>query len=161
MHPSIHDLIKGRLEVVRADLNDALGRLTDADLDWAPTEGMRTVGGQLREIAGTERQLLALLKRGKQLSGEVANDFGEEGKSIEGLRRALTDVRGETLRYLDSLSEEALAGFVPMPEGWFESLNQREVPLAENFRSIAQHEWYHVGQLVSYLWSRGDDPYKW
>ena len=122
---------------------------------------MRTVGGQLREIAGTERQLLALLERGEHLSGEVANDFGEQGNTLQGLKKALGDIRAETLNYLDSSSEEDLARFVSMPEGWFESLDQTEVPLAENFRSIAQHEWYHVGQLVSYLWSRGDNPYKW
>ena len=30
----------------------------------------------------------------------------------------------------------------------------------EVLRNIAAHEWYHTGQLVSYLWTRGEDPYK-
>ncbi|MBA3727044.1 MAG: DinB family protein [Armatimonadetes bacterium] len=158
---SLHRRLKARLALVRADLDEAMGRLRDEDLDWAPREGMRTVGGQLTEIAGTERQLLAWLRRQERIPFELANDFGDRAKSIEGMRGALEEVRGETLAYIDSLSEDQLEAPVPMDPLWFESLGQKEVPLGEPIRSLAQHEWYHVGQLVSYLWSRGDDPYKW
>ncbi|MGI8924177.1 MAG: DinB family protein [Fimbriimonadales bacterium] len=149
------------MALVRADLYEVLGRLKDEDLPWAPSRGMRTIAGQLAEIAGTERQLMAWLLDQKQISFEVANEFGDRGLSLAGMKEALDEVRASTLVFMDSLAEEDLETPVPMPEGWFESLGQPEIQPSEVFRSLAQHEWYHVGQLVSYLWSRGDDPYKW
>ena len=62
---------------------------------------------------------------------------------------------------MDSLSESELQSPVKFPTDWWEGLLQPELPMHECFRTIAYHEWYHTGQLVSYLWSRGDDPYDW
>jgi uncharacterized damage-inducible protein DinB len=157
----LHDRLKARLRLVREDLHEVMGRLQDADLAFAPAEGMRTIGGQLAEIAGTERQIMAWLRDGERIPFQEANDFGAQGSSLAGMSRALEEVRSATLAYLDSLSDEELKMPVKMPKGWFESLGAEAVPPSEVFRSIAQHEWYHVGQLVSYQWFRGDDPYKW
>ncbi len=157
----LHERLKGRLAIVREDLDEVLARLRDADMRWAPSAGMRTVGGQLVEIAATERQVLAWMRDGKHLSFEEAEDFGERASTLGGMKETLTETRRETLAYLDSLSEVDLETPAPFPERWFESLRQPMMQRSEAFRSIAQHEWYHVGQLVSYLWSRGDNPYKW
>jgi uncharacterized damage-inducible protein DinB len=35
------------------------------------------------------------------------------------------------------------------------------LPRAELVLNIADHEYYHVGQLTSYPWFRGDNPYHW
>ena len=157
----IHDRLKARFSLVRSDLDEVIARLSDDDLSFAPREGMRTIGGQLAEIAGTEIQVLGYLRDGKHIPWEESNDFGERARSLEGMKAALNEVRQATLDYLDSLTEEQLERPIPMPKGWFESLESDAVPPSEVFRSIAQHEWYHVGQLVSYQWYRGDDPYKW
>ena len=37
----------------------------------------------------------------------------------------------------------------------------RTPPISEVLRSIATHESYHTGQLITYLWMRGDNPYEW
>ena len=158
---SLRDRLKARLQLVRNDLEEVMGRLHEGDLPFAPSEGMRTIGGQLAEIAGTERQLLAWLRDGEIIPFEKANAFYERAGSLAGMRDALNEVRSETLSYLDSLSEEELETPTSMPKGWYESLGADAVPPSEVFRSLAQHEWYHVGQLVSYQWFRGDDPYKW
>ena len=157
----VRERLKARMAIVREDLDEVLGRLSDADLPWAPAAGMRTVGGQLAEIAGTERQLLAWMRDGKHLPFEDAMNFGESAATLSGMKDVLSETRRETLAYLDSLPETDLETQAPFPERWFESLRQPMMQPSEAFRSIAQHEWYHVGQLVSYLWSRGDDPYKW
>jgi uncharacterized damage-inducible protein DinB len=157
----VRERLKARMAIVREDLDEVLGRLTDADLPWAPTAGMRTVGGQLAEIAGTERQVLTWMRDGKHLSFEEAENFGDSSSTLDGMKRVLNETRRETLAYLDSLSDADLETPAPFPERWFESLRQPMMQRSEAFRSIAEHEWYHVGQLVSYLWSRGDDPYKW
>jgi uncharacterized damage-inducible protein DinB len=149
-----------RLALVRADLDEAIGRLNDADLSWAPTEGMRTLGGQLQEIAATERQVLLLLKEGP--GSDFDSIFREcERETVAEFVELLRATRAETLALIASLSDEELETPRPMPKGWFEALGLERTPVSEVIRSIAQHEWYHVGQIVSYLWSRGDNPYKW
>ena len=159
--PGLHQLIKARLDLVREDLDEVTARLSDDMLPWAPAAGMRTIKGQLEEIAGTEVQTVTWMREGVQIPYEQAMAFGESTESLEGLKGVLRTVRAGTLAFLDSLSEKELAAPAPFPERWFESLRLPSVPPSEAFRSIAQHEWYHVGQLVSYLWARGDDPYKW
>lgn len=156
--PSLHTLLKNRLAVVRDDLDEVFARLTDDMLTWAPAPGMRTVQGQLSEIVGTEVQLKARIVHGQDLSYQK---FQDKSGSLAGLRSALDDERQDTIALIDSYSEGQLNSLVAIPEGWFEALLLPEVPLAEVFRSLAKHEWYHVGQLVSYMWSRGDDPYSW
>ena len=80
---------------------------------------------------------------------------------MEGLRDVLKEARLATLAFLDSLSEEDLEASVRFPTDWWEGLGLPELPLHEVLRNIAMHEWYHTGQLYSYLWSTGDDPDKW
>ena len=157
----LHDRLKARLQLVRNDLLEVMGRLKDEDLGFAPKDGMRTIGGQLAEIASTETQLLSYLKDGKELDWKVTNAKFESIGDLVGMKQALEETRAATLEYLDSLTEEQLEALAPMPKGWFESLGREAVPPSEVFRSLAQHEWYHVGQLVSYQWFRGDDPYSW
>lgn len=88
-------------------------------------------------------------------------DLGENQDSIDGMRVVLAEMRQETLAYIDSLSESELETHVAFEGRWWEALRQQAMQRSEAIRSIAAHEWYHTGQLVSYLWSRGDDPYKW
>lgn len=129
-------------------------------LAWAPSAGMRTVSGQLVEILSVEAHLVPALKEGRRLSDdEVAEMIGDEN-SLAGLRNALTEVRTRTLGYLDTLSEAELAEAVSVPQ-WYGAYWENPMPVGEHFRNVAEHEFYHAGQLISYLWARGDDPYAW
>ena len=155
------ELVKARLAHVRRWLDSVVGRLTPELMDWAPAEGMRTVSGQLAEIVAVELSLVPYLKEGRPLSDAEAEQIVSDWHSLENLKRSLIDVRGRTLDYLDSLTDEELAEEVPSGDAWFGTLWLPEMPRAEHFLNIAEHEFYHVGQLISYLWSHGDDPYKW
>lgn len=161
MENTRHVLLKARLALVRRDLTPIVERLTPDLMHWAPAAGMRTVAGQLVEIVATEMQLIALLKEGRQISDEEAQAMLGDCADLDNLRRALKDVRDQTLLYLGSLSEADLAQEVPFEGGWFASLMLPTIPRAEVFLNIADHEWYHVGQLTSYLWARGENPYDW
>ena len=161
MAHSRHTLLKSRLALVRRDLNQIMTRITPEMLDWAPAAGMRTVAGQIIEIVGTEYQLIVLLKQGRLLSDPEAAERIGDPASLANLRRAMLDIRRESLEYLDSLSESDLEHEVAFNGGWFGSLTLSTIPRAEVFVNVSDHEWYHVGQLTSYLWFRGDDPYKW
>ena len=154
------EIIRGRLDYAREWLDSVLPRLSEEMLPWAPKEGMRTVSGQLVEIIAVEAYLVPALKEGKKLSDdEIAALVGDEG-SLEGLKKALTEVRARTLAYLETLSEAELAEEVSLPQ-WYGAYWPKSMPRGEHFRNVAEHEFYHAGQLISYLWARGDDPYKW
>lgn len=154
-----HTLIKARLKTVRRDLDEAVSRTANEMLPWAPTPGMRTISGQFVEIISTEMQLVALLRDDKDISDEEARTIIGDCDDLQNLKDSLVRVRKDTLDYLDSLTESELSQEVEFGGGWFGSMGLPTIPRAEIFVSIADHEWYHVGQLTSYLWSRGINPY--
>ena len=157
----LQEQLKARFNMVRRDLNRVLDRFTEDDYHWAPTEGMRTVHGQLFEIVGKEVELLDYAKKGGKEGWIEIEEYGEREKTLKGMREVLAEVRGGTLNDIDSFSESDLEKPVAFPTDWWESMGLFEMPLHEVYRTIAMHEWYHTGQLYSYLWTRGDDPYKW
>lgn len=154
------EIIRGRLDESRKRLDGVMPRLTPEMLPWAPGEGVRTVSGQLVEIVEIEAQLVPVLTTGKGLSEEGLAKIVGDPTSLDGLKRALTEVRARTLAHLETLSEADLAEDVALPQ-WYGAYWPTRVPLGEHFRNVAEHEFYHVGQLISYLWARGDDPYEW
>ncbi|RYX84467.1 DinB family protein [bacterium] len=160
MH-SRHELLKARFNMVRQDLDPIVVRLKPELLNWAPASGMRTLGGQIVEIVATEIQLIERLHTNRELSDAEAQVMIGDTNDLDILRAALVSVRGQTLEYLDSLTPQQLAEEIQFEGGWFGSLMLPTVPRAEVFLNIADHEWYHVGQLTSYLWALGEDPYEW
>lgn len=153
-----HDLIRAELASVRSDLAETFSHLSDEFLDWAPAPGMRTVHGQFVEIISTERSVVDRIK------GEPRRDPDEEDaplwaeKTVAGLIALLEETRADTLRTLESVD---LDQPVEINAGFASYLGLDPVPASELFRFIARHESYHAGQLVSYLWARGSDPYSW
>ena len=129
-------------------------------LPWAQAEGMRTVAGQLVEILWVEAQLVPALKDGKLLTDDELSAIANEESDLDQLLDALKSVREQTLQYLNSLDEAELIADVTLPQ-WYGAYWPKSGPRAEHFRNVAEHEFYHVGQLMSYLWARGDNPYDW
>ena len=158
---SRHELITARLAKVRRNLDQIVDRLTPDIMDWAPAEGMRTVSGQLAEILFIEIPLIGHLKDGEDMSDAAVDEIIGDSGSLDNLRRQLIAVRERTLSYLNSLSDIELSEEVGYGGPWFGSLWLPTLPRAEVFLNVAEHEFYHVGQLTSYLWARGDNPYNW
>lgn len=159
--PTLHEALKARFSMVRRDLDRVLGRYTEDDYHWAPTEGMRTVHGQLFEIVGKEVELLDYAKKGGKEGWIEIEEYGEREKTLAGMREVLAEYRKATFEFIDSQTESDLEKPVSFPTDWWEGMGLSEMPMHEVLRTLAMHEWYHTGQLYSYLWSRGDDPYKW
>jgi uncharacterized damage-inducible protein DinB len=156
------ELIRLQLASVRSDLAETFPRLGDDLLDYAPGAGMRTVHGQFVEILATEVSVQIVI------AGEPRRDYAEieqpflELRTILGLIQGTDATRAKTLELLDACTDENLNANVQVSESFASWLGTpREVPKSELFRHIARHESYHAGQLVSYLWARGDDPYGW
>lgn len=155
------DTIRANLASVRAELEETFPHLSDDMLDWAPAPGMRTVQGQFVEILVTEHSIDdRLYKRPRRTYEEREAPFWEI-KSVAGLVQTLAEVRRETLAFIEGMDEEALSAPVDVSPEFTQWQGIHPVSVAELVRFIARHEYYHVGQLTSYLWARGDDPYKW
>ena len=77
---------------------------------------------------------------------------------------ALMQVREETVNYLNACSEEQLQTPVPLPDvcpaGEGPEYWEPPVAPAEVIRWIARHEYYHLGQFITYRWLLGDNPYQ-
>ena len=73
----------------------------------------------------------------------------------------LNDVRQGTLAFLDSLTDDELSEEIASGDQYYGTLWLPTMPRAEFFLNVAEHEFYHVGQLISYLWASGNDPYQW
>ncbi|MBS1722886.1 MAG: DinB family protein [Armatimonadetes bacterium] len=155
-----HGLLKARLEMIRRQLDQVLDHFSDEDLAWSPAEGARTVGGQILEIADKDRESVRWLQTGVWPDDEPPS-FDVQTASLSDMRGALRTIRQTTYEYIDSLTEAELETLHPSPEGWLEALGLTECPRSEIIRNIAAHEWYHVGQLLTYCWVRGDDPNLW
>lgn len=153
--------IKASLSSARTDLNEALARVTDEMLDSAPAIGMRTLKGQFIEILATERQLIdAVTGADKRSFSEIEHELMKV-QTVKEIASHCENVRRETIALIDQLGEERLGEPVTLSKGFAAYLGLESVPAAELFRYVARHEAYHTGQIVSYLWARGDDPYKW
>jgi uncharacterized damage-inducible protein DinB len=159
--PSLKDLILARLRFVRRDLNEVLSRLSDDMLKWAPGEGVRPIDDQLLEIGMNEVMSIALLRDGTTLSHAEAEATLVHSSTVATLKKMLGDVRQSTVAYIETLSEEQLAEPVVADNPWFASFGLPKVPRYDALTSIALHEHYHVGQLITSLWVKGDDPYAW
>ncbi len=136
---------------MRKSLDEVLDELTDEMLPWAPAEGLRTVGGQLFEIAAKEVELLRYARAFGQEEWEEVESFGERDSSVEGWKAILTEIRQGTLDYIAQASENDLNVPVAFGESWWEGLGLSSVPMHEILRNIAAHEWYHTAQLVTYI----------
>lgn len=154
------DFIQARMAFTREDLNRVLTRLADEDMLWAPREGMNTIGALLCEIARKDMEIVGWLRNGEWPDDEP-DPFDATSATLEQARSGLEQTRINTIAYLDSLTDEQVDEIIVVPEPWWETLRLVECPRSEMLRNASAHEWYHTGQLVTYLWLRGDDPGQW
>lgn len=151
------DLLTARLSHVRGWLDTVLRRLMPEMLEWSPAPGMRTLAGQLVEIIAVEVPLVPYLREGYLLTEAEIEAIVGDAQNLDNLLHVLTTVRQGTLDYLNSLTEEELSAIVPSGNAWFGTLWLPAMPRAQHFLNIAEHEYYHVGQLISYLWCKGEE----
>ena len=70
----------------------------------------------------------------------------------------LANIRAETLAFLDACTEEQLQTPMPLTPEWQGYFHAPTVEPEVLLRWIVRHEYYHLGQLVTYQWQRGNLP---
>ncbi len=147
------------LKSVRLELNEGLDHVSEDMGDYAPSPGMRTVKGQMVEILVTEADLLARIIGGEGTDPSL--DDALKLLPVKDLRDMLDKAREETVAVLTQAGDEGLTREVDVSEGFRNYLGLEKVTVGDLFWHLVRHESYHSGQLHSYLWAKGDNPYDW
>lgn len=152
-------LIRSQLSSVRNELAESFPHITDEMLGYAPVDGMRTIHGQFAEILSTETTIIKRIRGEERISYPELEDSYLEIKSVAGLIAKLKEIRSQTLEILNSADDAELARPVETSKDFASWLELDQPTVSEMLRFIARHESYHSGQLVSYLWAYGINPY--
>ena len=146
------------LNEVRRELTEEVAKLKLEEFDYAPKEDMKSCNALLQEIGTMEKICLTWVAQQKMLEWDTAVSW--RGQDADATMSDLEAIRGETLAYLDGSSEESLQAGVPVPDAWKQYMPFETIEPEEMIRWITRHEYYHLGQLISYRWILGDNPYK-
>jgi uncharacterized damage-inducible protein DinB len=156
---SLKKFLHARLDCVRHDLWKVIEGCSNDELNFAPVAGMRTIKGMLVEIGATELDLLSNLNHILGMPYREAETYFAAACTVGELRLHLEEVRSYTLDFIAELSDDDLQQEIPVRPDTMQGMGLASVPRCEVIRTIAQHEWYHTGQLVSYFWAKGKNPY--
>jgi len=147
------------LEEVRGQLLEVVQGLPSDELNWVPQPdlGMKSFKQILQEI-GTMERLTCQMAIDQQMLDWGAVWQTLETDETETLLSSLKAIRAETLAFLDTCTEEQLETPVSLPTEWQGYFHAPVIEPEELLRWILRHEYYHLGQLVTYQWQRGKNP---
>jgi len=150
--------LRSDLDEIRAELVKTVRGLAPDELDWSPRPDlkMRSFRQLLQEIGAMEQLTLHMARHGQEKDWEAAWN-AIAGDDIGALLACLESVRAETLAYLDACTEETLQTPVALAPEWQGYFHAPAVEPEELMRWIARHEYYHLGQMVTYQWQRGNE----
>ena len=146
------------LNEVRRELTEEVAKLKPEEFDYAPEESMKSCKALLQEIGSMEKICLTWVARQQMLEWDTAVAWS--GQNADAIMTDLEAIRAETLDYLDSSSEDSLQAGVPVPDAWKQYMPFEAIEPEEMLRWVTRHEYYHLGQLITYRWILGDNPYK-
>ncbi len=128
----------GHWATVRRGLVQALGTLTDEQLNFAPREGMRTLGDIARHIAHVEEAWFRHWMVGKH-EGPPAYT-AEDYPTVESITALLAEVHARTEAYLATLDAAALDQ--PFKTFWGQT-----GPISWVIWHVLEHEIHHRGEI--------------
>ena len=150
--------LESNLSEIREELTKEVLELRTEDLGWAPREGMKTYQAILQEVGTMEQLCTRWLAKTEMLSWpEVDGSLAAAATDPASLMRAMDVIRAETLQYLRDSTEESLETPVDVAPDWRQYMGLALEP-EEFIRWIGRHEYYHLGQIVSYRFIQGADP---
>jgi len=149
------------LASTREELLGEVRRIKPEDYDWAPADGMKSFHEMIGEMITMELLSVSLLAKGVEISWSATSEQVEkEAADVASAIAVLERTRAETLAYLDTCTEDTLETPIHLPESWHGYFDTPDVEPEEIVRWIVRHEYYHMGQIITYLWMKGDNPYK-
>lgn len=137
----------------------AIGVLDDADLDFRPKEGMRTVRAILFHMYAAEESLARAVERGALSTEQMMEFVPEEPAGAAAMAKIVTveDMR----RFAQRCHETASAALAKVTDAQLARVV--ESPLGELIGAyfitfINDEHWHHRGQFYTYLRLLGKEP---
>jgi uncharacterized damage-inducible protein DinB len=150
---------RGYFQMVHAVTLKAIGAFSDAELDFRPAPGMRSVRELILHIYGIEKSLATGVRDGR-VSDETENAAIPEKPEAAALLAQLTTVsaalafarecHGVAEEAIEATTEDQLAAQVDSPFGTF--------PGWQFLQFAYDEHWHHRGQLYTYLRLVGKEP---
>jgi len=150
-----NERLLANLSEIRKELTQVAASIPDSNLDWAPAAGMKSYRALLQEIGTMEKLCAHWLATGEMLDWDMPGHV--PAQTTHSALSELGGIRNETVAYLKDVSEESLQTPIPVPESWQQYMGTQIEP-EEVVRWTAQHEYYHLGQIISYRWMQGHAP---
>ncbi len=147
--------LRGDLVEIRAELLQTVQTLTPEELNWSPRPdlNMKSYKQVLQEIGAMESVTRHIAQYHEETDWNVAWQLLDKNDVAE-LLSALAAIRAETVAFLESCSEAQMQTPVPLTPEWQGYFHAPAVETEELLRWIVRHEYYHLGQLVTYQWQR-------
>jgi uncharacterized damage-inducible protein DinB len=145
------------LKDIRDELQQVVRKFQPEEFHWQPRPGMKSAKDLLQEIGRMEKICMNVAMGGPKL--EWQNAVSWSGTDVTATLEDLAAVRTETVRHLQSTSDERLHNPIQLPDSWHQYFAGPTVELEEIIRWVARHEYYHLGQLITYRWLLGYNPY--
>lgn len=147
------------LTKVRKELIEVVSAIPTADLDYVPADGMKSYRELIGEIGAMEHESLVLVSTG------IAPDWAEceaqlRGQTTEELLADLAAIRMTLLTWIEEAPESGLQSLIPLPEEWHPYYDGPDIVAEELIRWVTRHEYYHLGQIITYRWIQGINPYR-
>ena len=148
----LHDL-----KEIRDELVGEINRVKPEEFDVAPAEGAKSYKALLQEIATMEKLCAGWVSTGSMPDWETA--IAWSGNDIPSILADIEKVRAETTAYLEEVDEAGLQTPKRLPEDWWQYFPVKDIEPEEMIRWVIRHEYYHLGQIITYRWLAGDNPY--
>lgn len=157
MSRALRDRLIHELQSIRKELIEAVTPIED--LDYAPAEGMKAYADLLKEIGAMEAESSIFLRTGNVPKWQDAKAC-VTGSTTKEILESFQQIRSDLLEWLNPTDDEHLRAPIPIPEDWWDFFGDQEIEREELLRWVARHEYYHLGQIVSYRWVQGFNPYE-
>ena len=146
------------LNGIREELSKEIQELKAEELDYVPRAevNMKSIRAILDEIGAMEVLTVHMLTNGEEMDwGEAVKQVALTGVDPQGAVQSLNQIRARTDSYLESATDDSLRTPVPLPESWHQYFSSPVVEPEELLRWVAKHEYYHLGQIITYKWIIG------
>jgi uncharacterized damage-inducible protein DinB len=128
---------------VRQGLYQALHKLTDAQLEFVPRQGLWSLGAVARHIANAEEGWFRYAVT-RELAQWPAEYTAEEYATVESIKGLLAEVHARTEAYLTGVDVVDVDQVRELP--WSEQLSLRQI-----IWHVLEHEIHHRGEIYLML----------
>lgn len=150
---------RGYFQMVHGITLRLIGSFSDADLDFRPKEGMRSVRELIMHMYTMERTLAENIRSGKltEETESIAVPEKPAAQAVLAELKTVADLQAYAQRYHQAL-DETLAAMsdeeIQRPvEAWYGTF-----PAWQFFAFAYDEHWHHRGQLYTYARLLGNEP---